>query len=242
MITLVTTTRDRALCFGLLEKWMARQSLKWDQWIVVNDGTEPYNYNLGQTVLKRNPGGDDLPSICENWLAVMPLVQSSRVVVVEDDDWYHPDYLAVMDDLLDHVQLAGVREALYYKLPLRKWMPLKNKDHATLSATAFRSHLLPLVERSCQTFKSVFIDMYLWAEASKEGTGLTCGLVDNRAADGRAYQVGMKMMPGAAGLGLGHGAEGQADSAFQKLRQWVGAEDCAVYSGLIPDTLHKSKS
>jgi hypothetical protein len=78
MITLVTTTRDRALCFGLLEKWMARQSLKWDQWIVVNDGTEPYNYNLGQTVLKRNPGGDDLPSICENWLAVMPLVQSSR--------------------------------------------------------------------------------------------------------------------------------------------------------------------
>lgn len=106
MITLVTTTRNRSLSFSLLEHWISRQTVQPNQWLVINDGTDPYSYNHKQQVVLRDPGKDVLPSICENWLAALPLIRGD-VVVAEDDDWLHPEYLATMRELLEAADLVG---------------------------------------------------------------------------------------------------------------------------------------
>ncbi|WP_020469309.1 glycosyltransferase family A protein [Zavarzinella formosa] len=230
MLTLVTTTRDRPECFSLLERWIVRQTVQPDQWIVVNDGTVPYQYSLGQTVLQRHPGGDSLPSICENWLSGLPLIHGDKVLVAEDDDWYHGDFIQTMSEMLDVVDLVGVRGNLYYKLPPLKFFQMHNTSHASLASTGFRSSMLPQIERCCRVFKSVYIDSYLWAEATSEGSGVKCALLPNRAEDQRALQVGFKQMPGAKGLGLGHTDDGSTDPGMAVLRGWIGAADTVTYS------------
>jgi hypothetical protein len=244
MLTIITTTHNRPLCFAILEGWMARQSLQPDQWLVVNDGAEPYTYSRGQEVITRKPkktmktlDGKTVPemSILANWLAALPKIKGDRVAVVEDDDWLHPDYLKTMVGLLDEVDVAGVSGDLYYKLPIKKFIRMHNMNHASLGATVFRSSALPAVERACRLLcpnnNSPFIDMYLWAEAEPIH-GLKTRLVGNRAPDGRAWHVGMKLMPGAAGLGIGHGHDGSTDPTFAVLRQWVGADACRVFQGV----------
>ena len=51
-LTIITCTRNRPDAFGLLEQWMRRQTRKWNQWIVINDGDQTYKYTLGQEVIK----------------------------------------------------------------------------------------------------------------------------------------------------------------------------------------------
>ncbi len=237
MLTIVTTTHDRPFCFSLCEKWVARQTLQPDQWIVVNDSQEPqaYSYTMGQEVVVRDQGQDKLPSICENWLAALPLIKGDVVAVIEDDDWYSPDYLATLVPLLDSVDMAGVSNAYYYTLPTRRWRKLGNKNHASLAATVFRASVLPQMARTCRVFKSVYLDMYLWAECGPVWPG-TKTLIPQPLDDGRMLQVGFKRMPGARGLGMGHtNQSGTYDSAWLTLRKWIGREDAKVYKQVWED-------
>ena len=229
MISLITTTRDRSLCFSLLEKWMSRQTLKWDEWIVVNDGQEPYNYTMGQKVINRDASKDTFQSIRHNWLEAIPHIKGDRIIVVEDDDYYDVRFLATLNAALDEAELVGVAPDFYYILPHRRYQCMRNPSHASLACTAFRRCVLPHVERVAKTFDSVFIDMYLWAEWGSELFPGTTKLIRQPLPDGKMLHVGMKQMPGAAGLGLGHRMYGERpDGAFQKLREWIGA-DAEVY-------------
>lgn len=228
-ITLVTTTRNRAFCFGLLERWMDRQSVKWDQWLVINDGAEEYSYTMGQEVVLRDPSSDTMPSICENWLAGLPLVRGDVVLCIEDDDWYHPDYIATMAGLLEGVDLAGVSHDVYWKFVSRKFLRMHNATHASLACTGFRSKLVPEVAFICRAFKDIFIDMILWQHIHTIGG--TWKLIPQPLASGQMYHVGMKNMPGATGLGMGHTNpdQGSSDPTFANLEKWVGPEAARTY-------------
>src|SRR5437660_723183 len=95
-VTLLTCTRNRSLCFSLLEKWIGAQTLKPDRWLVINDspgGMRDYKYTLGQEVHYRRVKKGEGPSICENLKAALAKVQEGQVVIAEDDDWYHPEYI-----------------------------------------------------------------------------------------------------------------------------------------------------
>lgn len=236
-LTIVTTTRNRPLSFSLIESYIRRQTAQPDQWLVVNDGDEPYEYTAGQEVILRKPKKKmktaagkqvDEISICANWLEAIPKIRGDKIIVVEDDDWLHPTYLAIMATALDEVDVAGISFDVYFKMQSRKYRRMGNAQHASLASTAFRSTALPAVERCCNVLcpanRSVFIDMYLWAEAASMH-GLRTRLIPNRAADGRAYHVGLKQMPGAAGLGGGHGDDGANDPTMAMLIEWIGNED-----------------
>ncbi len=239
--TIVTTTRDRAFCFGLCERWMERQNFKWDQWLVINDGREEYSYTMGQQVVSRDPSNDTLPSICENWLAALPLVEGNRVFVVEDDDYYDPRHLETLNGMLDEADLAGISHDVYFKLPSRRFVRMHNADHASLAATAFRAELLPRIERMCRVFKSVFIDCYLWVEAGNIWPA-TKRLSPQPMPDGRMLHVGMKNMPGASGLGIGHKNphDGSTDPSFAVFAEWVGGEATQVYRRVWADHFNKA--
>ncbi len=305
MLTLITTTKDRALCFSLLEKWIARQTLQPDQWLVVNSSENPaaYEYTRGQQVICRSsaaasvppgvppavsvrqdaPGGrqkrkgggkvkaaaesppeqdqgcaagGDLPAalvgaegtgaelpaptraepwqdLLANWLCALPEIRGDKVIVCEDDDYYHPAYLETLAAALDSVDLAGIGWDVYYKLETRRFQRMGNPAHASLGASGFRASVLPLVKRCCRVLcplnKSPFIDCYLWAEATADET-LTTKILRNEGRDRRPLHVGFKCMPGTPGLGIGHKKyEGTPDNTFATLDSWLVGEASQAY-------------
>lgn len=182
---------------------------------------------MGQGVVKRKPNKKDaLPSICLNWLTAIPHIKGDKLIVCEDDDFYHETWIETLAPLLDQKRLVGVKGDLYFKLKDRQYQIKGNITHASLAATAFKAEMLSFVER-CKLHKSVFIDMFLWAEGTSENNNWT--LIPNRAKDGRALHVGMKQMPGLTGLGFGHTDPGASDPQFTMLAKWIGAADCRIY-------------
>src|SRR5690606_28895711 len=100
MITLLTCTGDRPLLFQRLERWMARQTVPWTHWIVVDDGVRPTRCTLGQRSIRLPAGSAPSVSFAKNLAAAFDelsnLADSEFVCFIEDDDWYAPDYLASM--------------------------------------------------------------------------------------------------------------------------------------------------
>ena len=228
MITAISTTRDRPLCFSLLEQWVAAQTVKPDQWLVVNDTYRPasYAYTMQQEVIHRKRKKVEGLSICENWQAAIPRIKGDVVVVLEDDDYYHPSYIETLSAMLEQAEVAGFTNDVYYNLRLKRFHRRHNVTDCALAATGFRSSLLPRL-KEIATRQSVYLDLPLWDEGDERK--LTR---DNKAPDGLQYHVGLKGMPGLAGLGNGHGADGSTDPTGQVLRQWVGMEAARVYLSL----------
>src|SRR5687768_6841694 len=48
VITVITPTADRPAAWPLAERWMARQTVQPDQWIVADDGIAPAPLTMGQ--------------------------------------------------------------------------------------------------------------------------------------------------------------------------------------------------
>lgn len=226
-ITIITTTRNRPLAFSFLEKWVAHQTIKPARWLVVNDGTERYTYTQGQQVILRDTSQDKLHSLCENWLTALEYVKDEAVVVMEDDDYYHPGYLETMTKLLARNDLAGINNDFYYHFGTRRFKLMRNIVHASLAATAFAPATFPLV-RECAGMNDFYIDMNLW-ERSYQIDHLRTELIDNKAPDGKALHVGLKGFPGEKGLGLGHRGEGSYDPTMQRLVDWIGFLNAKQY-------------
>lgn len=221
-LTLLTPTRNRAKCFGLLETYMKRQTLKWDQWIVVNDGKEPYTYTCGQTVVVRDASNDPpgtitldrmyrVPhSLCFNVLAGLPYVMGDKVLIVEDDDWYGADYVRVLAEALDGADLVGLREHYYWHAGKRFYSVQSRSGHTAFACTAFRSKLLPLL-RLIALEGNPYLDKALWDswEGSKSLITHAGGL-----------HVGVKGMEGEPGVSfMGHTIPlGEHDPTGGKLR------------------------
>lgn len=230
MLTLITPTRERSRAFGLLEKYMQRQSYTGAlQWLVINDGAEPYRYNMGQQVIIRDKSKDDpaTHSIAYNYLAALPHITGNKVLCVEDDDWYSADYLQVMDAALDRADLVGVAPALYYHILARKWRDMKNYEHCSLAATGFTRAVLPTFEQAWRMKGMVYADLFLWAhwKGTLERSAL---LLPND--ERKPSHIGIKGLPwGCRGIGLGHDPTmGVRDGRFAKLKAWLGP-DAASY-------------
>lgn len=229
---------------------MDRQSLKWDQWLIVNDSLsdDDYDYHPFTHVVRRKQGvgrlktdpktkqilkgkrQPELASICENWLTAIPKIKGDKIIVVEDDDWYHPEYIARLSVLLDDAELVGVNNDLYFNLRTRTFRRCHNLSHCSLAATAFRPSLLPRLKEIAER-GSVWLDMPLWDEGDEPRL-----MIDNKASDGRPYHVGLKgMPPSGTGLGMGHDGSGSSDKGLNVLTQWVGIEDSRLYRS-IPAT------
>lgn len=227
MITLITPTRNRSKAFGFLEDYISRQTYKGEiQWVVVNDGDEPYKYRLNQEVVIRSRA-DDNPathSICYNYRAALPLVRGDKVLCIEDDDFYSPEYIQVMSDALNEHSLVGLAPALYYHVTARKWRNMKNQDHASLASTGFSRDVLPVFEQATKVPNMVYLDLWLWAHW-RDTLQKPARLLAN--PEKKPLQVGLKGLPwGVGGIGLGHDPQvGQRDTAnYTKLKAWLGQD------------------
>lgn len=229
-VTVITPTCDRPMAFALAERWMARQTRQPDQWIVADGGRRPVVCGLGQLHLHAQsfPGAANFAS---NLLRAIPYATGDVVVFWEDDDWYASTHLETLTGQLGdgRATIAGDDCQRYYHLPLQKWRTFDNVG-ASLCQTAMRRELLPLFRQTveiCQRRNSYGVDRPFWEAVPRDNWSLVrSGMV-----------LGMKGLPGQAGLGIGHRPDGirwVSDSRALQLRAWIG-DDADVYADLAKE-------
>lgn len=224
-LTLVTPTCDRPEAFALCERWMKAQTEAWHQWLVLDDGAVPATCTCSQDhILTPDTSGESSLNKKLSRALASGVITGDALVVIEDDDWYHPRYLeSVLVWMSTGSVLVGEGNALYYNIRNGFWHNNMNNRHASLCSTA--------VHRSAfKTFQGViagnpFIDLRLWRETNLSPRHLCCPTPMQQP-----LVVGIKGMPGKKGYGLGHQlAHGTHDKMGDKLKWLVGEEAANEY-------------
>ena len=224
-ITCITPTGDRPLAFALCRQWMLHQTVKPDQWIVVDDGKIPLTSARGMQYIRREPQPDDPRfTLSLNLAAALPLIKGDKIFIIEDDDYYAPDYIAEMSRRLDSHEVVGLMHAKYYYLPTGGYQTHANATHCSLAETAFRSSFLPEMPEILRLSTESYVDLRIWIKAGTRGYRFN----DNE----KPLYLGIKGLPGRSGIGIGHDPgryRKNKDAANRPmLKRWV-PKDYQVY-------------
>jgi hypothetical protein len=227
----ITPTGDRPEALALLRRWVSRQIRQPDQWLIVDDGQVPVDAARfpGATVIRREPQADDPPcTLGKNLAAALALVAHDKVIVMEDDDWYGPEYIETLAGLLDVHELAGIWGTKCYHPGVPGWKDMGREDHASLSQTGFRKSLIPDVFEAIPgdgKLPDCSVDLRLWWNHN-QGRGFLLPGADRR------LHCAIKGLPGRAGAGCAHERRlFQVDSDLKKFREWC--DDPDIYLNII---------
>ncbi len=195
-ITILTTTCDRPEAFAVCERWMARQTVKWLQWLVLDDGETKATCTQGQEHhhWPQFRGHGSMVNKIKRALED-DLIKGDALIVIEDDDFYAADYLQWCLTALANHALIGECSNLYYNVRHRWWFDHANRHHASLCATAMRRSVFPQLLAECNFSLDPFIDSRLWEN---------CRLPKQAHAPfpgQRRRTIGIKAMPGNFGVG-----------------------------------------
>lgn len=221
-VSVITPTGGRPEALALLARMMARQTYRGAlQWIVVDDVNPASPVPPGAEVIRPEPRWQTGQNTqARNLLAGLEAAKGEYLFIMEDDDWYAPDYIRVMILNLEHAGMVGEGRARYYHVGRRLWRRNINTQHASLCQTALRRELVERLAGLCRQPRP-FIDIDLW----KQGDGVIT------RSD---FVVGIKGLPGRPGIGEGHraaaGRSYNADPKLSTLRAWIGA-DADWYAG-----------
>ena len=92
--TIITPTGDRPITFALCCQYVQRQTVPPTEWIVVDDGKEPMSVPSLPWIKYVRRQNREFPkhSLTKQMVKALQYVTTDRVVIIEDDDWYSPDY------------------------------------------------------------------------------------------------------------------------------------------------------
>lgn len=243
MLTLITPTGARPAAFALCENYMARQTYTGAvRWIIVDDGAPPARFSVlrdgwARHIIRPDPPwrpGENTQG--RNLKAAIGAARSLaeiddedlQILIIEDDDWYHPAYLEKMAEDLRRADLVGEGDARAYNVRHRRWIQLRNREHASLHSTAMRGAAIDAFE-AVLARPALYYDLNLWRAAPT-----------SRRIAPRNFSVGIKGMAGRPGLARGHGfQEGSPDPSGEKLIEWIGAEDAAAYAPFFDEQSEK---
>jgi len=248
-ITIITCTGDRPLAFSLCKRWIEQQTIKPDQWIIIDDGkiaidvpNLPYvNY------IRREPSSSDPKhTMILNIEKLLQYILGQKIFFIEDDEYYAPMYLEKMSALLDKYEIVGIGRSKYYHLFAATYHIHNNMGHASLAQTCFRSSFLPEVKKVLPG--DSFLDVRIWNIINP---GMTMfketGLSELISKDNRGYifddkenylYVGMKGLPGRTGIGAGHKGAGIKDINNSMLNKWIKKEDIKYYLEAIENKVN----
>lgn len=224
MLSLITPTHNRPEAFQLCEKWMKRQDYqKPYQWIVVSDGNETAVPSMGQEYIRREPTSPPRESFRQNYLAALERVRGDHIVFIEDDDWYSPDYLTHVENLMvTGKTLCGQRCPKYYNIRHRMYHIHSHAvSHTSLCQTIADRKWLPTIQKFLQTSPSPErLDTFLWKR-------LGVPQEEKRLEPRSTKCVGMKGMS-TEFVGCHHLRNSlkyyQRDSDGSILRSWIGGD------------------
>lgn len=236
MITAITPTGDRPLAFALCKHWMEMQTVQPDQWIVVDDGKVPMKSTAGMDYIRRQPLPNDPPhTLNVNLKVAIPRIKGSKILIIEDDEYYAPKYIEVMSRHLDTYEVVGISRAKYYHLPSGGYAQIGNLDHASLAQTGFRDTVLSEVDELIEDRDALYLDMKLWRKVMPSGRGFC--FCDDLGKD--LLYVGMKGLPGRHGIGIGHDTSlygKNIDTNRSWLKKWI-PRDYKVYMDILSGKL-----
>lgn len=239
MITVITPTGDRAIAFGLCQRWIMQQTRTPDQWIVVDDGMaamEPYcpvDY-----VRRITQASEPKHTLSRNIKAALPLIKGDKIMIIEDDEYYAPGYIEEMARRLDSSEVVGICNSKYYHLPTGGYENCKNMAHASLAETGFRASFLPVFSDCVDKGMDIYwLDDQMWRRI-RESKGTARPITSELFVDSNEpLYVGMKGLPGRVGIGVGHNPafyqNKHRDGVDRsQLRKWV-PKDYQVYLDVL---------
>lgn len=225
----ITPTGGRPEAFALCERWMRRQTVSPDKWLVVSDCVpHPETATERYTLIKPDhewwPGMNTHAQNLQCALALVP--RDAPVIFIEDDDWYSPLWVQRCLEALQSCEIYGEFGRNYYNAANQTCMmraDRASKTGAAFGATAIRG------ERARKIVDAVLagplaggrnpkLDVQIWAKARQKGL--------NMRLDPGAHSVSIKGLPGRPGI---TGAHRQrlpiADPDGSRLRALVGREE-----------------
>ncbi len=221
--SVITPTGDRPQTLYLLRKYLERQTIQPAEWIVVDDGKTSSEAVLdGQPVryLRREPGENESGHTLKyNLTAALELATTNYLIMMEDDDWYHPEYLETMLAGLKEHDLFGLGETVFYNFPGRRWRKITSRKNAPLCITGFNKKAIPQVIDACNKTRKWKVDIGLWNwfEGSK-------GYSDR----GTLFHIGLKGLNSSRpGLTRDHRDStrlNQADPELKFLKEHLGSD------------------
>ena len=204
--------------FALCERYMTRQTKPPDQWLVLDDGEVPAQCNLGQHHVRLE--GHRSMALKLVYAIDHGLIQGDAIAFIEDDDWYHPEWLKWLARRLERFDLVGEGSAIYYNVAQRWWSKCENLRHASLCSMGMRCEYLPHLRNTCLAYESVWLDTRLWQ--------MNCNRHLMLPKDDVRMVYGIKGGPGKAGYSREHrrgsSRHAHADVEMVKLRELLGAD------------------
>jgi len=227
MIILITPTGGRGYQFKLCAQYMLRQTYTGRvTWIITDDvlpissGAVREDFRDGWDVVKlyprpywqlgQNTQGRNLAEAVRYITTKMDLKAIRGIFIIEDDDYYKPCYLEVMQEKLKGHSLIGQTCTYYYNVTHKRWHKNLNYAWSSLFQTAFTPAILPLFNT---LYGEKFIDYRLFELAQKK-----------LLFDGEPLSIGIKGMAGRDGIGAGHNKNTlpNSDPLSRKLFELVG--------------------
>ncbi len=163
----------------------------------------------------------------------MPLIKGDKIIIIEDDEYYAPEYIETMARELDLHEIAGIGRSRYYHLFSSSNVQIRNIGQASLAETGFRSSFLPMFSKLLAE-NGTFLDIALWRKVKRSGRGFIF------TDDENPLYVGIKGLPGRYGIGVGHDSDNGIYRTFPHdnesrniLRQWIPNDDFNIYMSII---------
>lgn len=189
-----------------------------ENWKIVKRYPQPF-WQPGQNTQNRNlqVGIIAIQESC-------PMNEVEAIFMIEDDDYYSPDYLQNMMPKLDNYLVAGESFTAYYNVFFRRYLPNGNATWSSLFQIAFRPSV---ISNFSHCFGNKLIDICFCQKA---------GIPFNRInlfhlPYGKNWSVGIKGMPGRAGIGAGHtGNWGSGDDQDWIILKSLIGEDYKFYT------------
>lgn len=220
MISVITPTGDRQLSLDWCRDYVRRQTVP-VQWVVVDDGIDPYDPGADIYVRRVRKPSDQAHTLPHNLEAAIDAATGDFVFVFEDDDWYAPDHIERLLPHLKEASVVGWGDRLMYWLNgcryIRKHRP--ERIHLPLATTAWRASEKEAVRRACYTAETIFrVDKYIWM-----GAAHPCIIWEP------PRMVSIKGLPGRPGSSEHKQRTGHIDQDGSVLRRWLG-DDAERYT------------
>jgi len=204
---------------------MARQTRQPDEWIVADGGETPARLSMEQShYIVRRPAG--ALNFAHNLLNGIEAANGDLLIVMEDDDYYAANHIESIVDLAERgYKLLGSEPVQRYYNVAHRCYKLFNNIGASMCQTAIHRSLFSVFRsaiQTCMARNSFGVDTTLWRSIPANEWAFTKQMT----------VVGIKGLPGRAGLGVGHrpDAKWTPDPQFVKLRSWIG-DDVNFYNG-----------
>ena len=241
-VSIITPTGGRPLAFSLCEQYLRRQTYAGRlQWIIVDDcipSIPEIKSRPGWEISVINPSPSWSPSdntLARNLRAALQEAHYDTVLIMEDDDWYAPEYIYEVFKRIHQdpaFLIVGCQESRYYHITSGKYRVFSHMQTSSLCHTGLRYEAVNQLYNACAE-EAIHIDRYFWDRFKRFHKGFLT----------RPLCVGIKGLPGRPGLGMGHYPEDtegwQVDDSDQSvLRSWIG-NDAIKYAGFQTSTLSK---